>query len=103
MPVALRIFPGRRSGFYAPAFESVVYEVRDTAFVPAFCFDFGKYNNDLSALADFDRVIVDDREMEDFEPELQFFINKMWGSRDYLCLMMSCKVRRLGKQIPVFG
>ena len=80
--------------FYAPAFESVVYEVRDTAFVPAFCFDFGKYNNDLSALADFDRVIVDDREMEDFlNRNFNSFINKMWGSRDYLCLMMSCKVK----------
>ena len=32
--------------------------------------------------------------MEDFlNRNFNSFINKMWGSRDYLCLMMSCKVK----------
>lgn len=70
-------------------YDNVVYKVQDTCFVPAFCLDFGKFNNLKEDYSKFDRTFKNDSELEAFVLKHNIIIDKIQSNPDYLYIMLN--------------
>lgn len=82
------IFSDSKDIFRYTWYDNIVYSVQGTSFLPAFCFDFGEYNNDKKKFSDTPEA-MDDAQLENYVKKFNIIINKISCNNDYIYVLLT--------------
>lgn len=81
------IFSDDRNIFHYTWYDNIVYSVQGTSFVPAFSFDFGKYNNDRREFSTT-TTSMNDEQLENYMKRFNIIINKISSNDHYIYIQL---------------
>lgn len=74
--------------FHYTWYDNVVYSIQGTSLLPAFCLDFGKYNNDKENFSNAMESMNDDQ-LENYMKKFNIIINKINCNNDYMYIILT--------------
>lgn len=82
------IFSDSKNIFRYTWYDNIVYSVQGTSFLPAFCFDFGKYNNDKKKFSNT-LESMGDEQLDNYIKKFNIIINKISCNNNYIYILLT--------------